>query len=416
VIKLTLAAGFLALLPGDRPGGAQERSKAALRFSDAGVERAVGRACSSRDPFLVLDTFAFFRPVNIDDDLHDPATAAATRLGHGDLVLAIASASHEPVLPYQIDPVFNAWTLAADFQKLADDIESGRTPKPAAVVSSIVLPVDLADVNALLDPDRRIAPEETGRRKAEIRAVVTNGGAPANPYALIDAAIARLRARDIPLFVAAGNAAPATLLNALALSEGAYAVGALDFGGGPAPYTSMPGMVALWSPGAVVVTETAEGLSVTGGRGVELKGAQLPEQKAVLERFVGKRARDVVRALPREVGFLPTGPSSGRRSRLLARLLEPGVYRTEDLMAAYGHSPSSATFARAIADGPYMHYPSDTIFAADADGSLNFDPLGDGAPGQLRLEDATSFAAPNICAENAPYRLAGSGARQAALR
>ncbi|QZN99037.1 hypothetical protein [Chenggangzhangella methanolivorans] len=89
--------------------------------------------------------------------------------------------------------------------------------------------------------------------------------------------------------------------------------------------------------------------------------------------------------------------------------LEHGVYRTEDLMAAYGYPESSGTFARAVADGPYMHFPTDTIFRATVDGALSFDPIGDRSEGQLQVADATSFAAPNVCAKKLfPTRVASA--------
>jgi hypothetical protein len=154
----------------------------------------------------------------------------------------------------------------------------------------------------------------------------------------------------------------------------------------------------VWSPGYVVVTETPEGLSVSGGRGVELKGASMPGQKSVIESYAGRRANQVVRDVPKLVGALHDMPASRMRNRFLQTHMSPGLYRTADLMAAYGYSDTSGNFRRAVEEGPYMHFPTDTIFKADADGALSFDPLGDGSKDQLQVEDATSFAAPNICA------------------
>lgn len=369
----------------------------ASRFARADAETAARAACASRAPFVVLDTFALFKPANLDQPLHDAADGRPVRMLHGDLVAAIADASHPGVIPYQTDPIFNVRTLAADFGRLASDIESGRLPKPAAVVSSIVLPASLEEVNVRIARDRPFRSAELVDRRGELLRLLTGGFSPQNPYTMIDRELGRLRSAGVPVFVAAGNTGPDEFVNVLALSDGVYAVGALDRDGGTTRYTSAPGFVSIWSPGYVVLTETADGLSVSGGRRAELRGADLPEQRAVIAAYSGKKARNVTLTLPSEIRAL-NAPPSRQRLRFLAMMLEPGVYRTQDLMTAYGHSESSGTFVRAVSEGAYMHFPTDTIFRADADGVLYFDPIGDRSQGQLQVADATSFAAPNVCA------------------
>ncbi|RXF73717.1 S8/S53 family peptidase [Hansschlegelia zhihuaiae] len=400
VIGLVLAAGLgLVALGGLFAGQAHEPDRfRASRFSTPEAERAAQSACASTAPFVVVDTFALFKPANIDDVPQAPSDNREQPLLHGDVVAAIAEASHPGTIAYQTDPIFNVRSLAADFRRLARDIESGRIARPAAVVSSIVLPVDLRQINARFDRAEPFEQSGVAARKRELLDLLSEGHDPRNPYSEIDAQLARLRKAGVPVFVAAGNTGPDQIVNALALSEGVYAVGALDRDGGATPYTSAPGLVSVWSPGFVVLTEAPGGLSVSGGRGVELKGADLPEQRAVIARFGGKRAVDVVLETPAELRYLNLRGPSRQRNRYLARTLEHGLYRTDDLMAAYGYSESSGTFARAVADGPYMHFPSDTIFRATVDGTLVFDPIGDRSEGQLQVADATSFAAPNICA------------------
>jgi hypothetical protein len=399
VIGLVFAAGLgLVALGGLFAGQAHEPDRLrASRFSSVEAERAAQSACASAAPFVVLDTFGLFEPANIDDVPQEPSGRRPPLL-HGDVVAAIAEASHPGTIPYQTDPIFNVRSLAADFRRLARDIESGRIAKPAAVVSSIVLPVDLRQVNARNAQTQPFEQSSLAARKRELLALLSESHDPRNPYTEIDAELARLRKAGVPVFVAAGNTGPDQIVNALALSDGVYAVGALDRDGGATAYTSAPGLVSVWSPGFVVLTEAPGGLSVSGGRGVELKGADLPEQRAVIARFGGKRAADVVLETPAELRYLNLRGPSRQRNRYLAMTLEHGLYRTEDLMAAYGYSESSGTFARAVADGPYMHFPSDTIFRATVDGTIVFDPIGDRSEGQLQVADATSFAAPNICA------------------
>lgn len=370
----------------------------ASRFANAEAESVTRRACASKAPFVVLDTFALFAPVNLDDSPQETIEGRPKRLLHGDVVAAIAEASHPGAIAYQTDPIFNVASLVSDFRRLASDIEDGRISKPAAVVSSIVLPVDLALINARLGVGKPFEQAGIFGRRRELMAALTEGNDPRNPYAQIDAQLQRLRLADVPVFVAAGNTGPDQLVNALALSEGVYAVGSLDRDGAATAYTSAPGLVSVWSPGFVVLTEAPGGISVSGGLGVELSGADLPEQRAVIAHYSGKRARDVVLKTPAELRFLKSAGPSRQRQRFLAMRLEHGVYRTEDLMAAYGYAETSGTFARAVADGPYMHFPTDTIFRASVDGALMFDPIGDRSEGQLQVADATSFAAPNICA------------------
>ncbi|GLK69351.1 hypothetical protein [Hansschlegelia plantiphila] len=405
--SIALFGGRAGLAAYGRLGGAE------AQFADASAEAAARAACGSAAPFVVLDTFTFLKPANIDDDLPAPDGEAPGPISHGDVVAAIVAASHSDPVAYQIDPVFNVRTLGRDFARLARDIENGRIAKPAAVVSSIVLPVSLDDINARIPLERGFSPGDVNPRRRELLEVVTGGRNPANPYTEIDRQLGRLRALGVPVFVAAGNTAPDSLLNVLALSDGVYAVGSLDQYGRRAGYTSMPEMVSVWASGYVVLTQAPDGLSVSAGRSVELKGAALPEQQAVLRTYAGKRAKDVARDLPEEVSYLPASVPTYMRMSYLGAGLQPGIYRTADLMAAYGYAKDSGSFARAVAEGPYMHFPTDTIFTADADGVLRFDPMGDDTPGQLKTEDATSFAAPNLCATDpSPF----GGQRMAASR
>lgn len=410
IIGLWAAAGVGLAAGGSLLAGERDADRlGASRFSSPEVERAARTACASKAPFVVLDTFALFRPANIDDAAFEGRDDGRRALLHGDVVAAIAETSHPGTIAYQTDPIFNVRSLASDFRRLAQDVETGRIPKPAAVVSSIVLPVDLQQVNARLARSKPFKPSGVAARKRELLAALSQGHDPANPYAEIDAQLTRLRRADVPVFVAAGNSGPDQIVNALALSEGVYAVGALDREGGMTAYTSAPDLVSVWSPGFFVLTEAPGGLSVSGGRGVELKGADLPGQRAVIARYAGNPASDVVLQTPSTLRHLRTQGPTRQRHRFLAMTLEHGVYRTEDLMAAYGFSESSGTFARAVADGPFMHFPTDTIFRATVDGTLIFDPIGDRSDGQLQVADATSFAAPNICAsELFPAELAST--------
>lgn len=411
ITGVAIAAGLgLAVAGGLMTGEAREPGRSsASRFANAEAERVTRQACASAAPFVVLDTFALFKPANLDDVPQEAREGRPQMLLHGDVVAAIAEASHPGAIAYQTDPVFNVRSLASDFRRLAHDIESGRIPKPAAVVSSIVLPVDLGQVNARLAVQRPFDQAGVIARRRELLALLTEGHSPRSPYSDIDEQIGRLRAAGVPVFVAAGNTGPDQTVNALALSEGVYAVGSLDREGAVTPYTSAPGLVSIWSPGFVVLTEAPGGISVSGGRNVELKGADLPEQRAVIARYSGKRAADVVLRPPPELRRIGSLGPSRQRQHYLARMLEHGVYRTEDLMAAYGYAESSGTFARAVADGPYMHFPTDTIFRATIDGALSFDPIGDSSEGQLQVADATSFAAPNVCATKLfPSRVASA--------
>lgn len=400
ITGLAVGVGLaLAALGGLIGGQAREPGRfSASRFASPEAEGAARQACGSKAPFVVLDTFALFTPANLDDAPQEAREGQAKRVLHGDVVAAIAEASHPGAIAYQTDPVFNVRSLVSDFRRLARDIETGRIARPAAIVSSIVLPADLAEINSRLNPEQPFEQANALARKAELLTTLSQGRDPQNPYTQIDEQMTRLRAMGVPVFVAAGNSGPDQIINALALSEGVYAVGALDRDGARTSYTSAPGLVSIWSPGFVVLTEAPGGLSVSGGSGVELKGADLPEQRAVIARYGGKRANDVVLLPPSELRHIRTLGPSRQRQRFLAMTVEHGIYRTEDLMAAYGYGEGSGTFARAVADGPYMHFPSDTIFRATVDGTLMFDPIGDRSEGQLQVADATSFAAPNICA------------------
>lgn len=410
IAGLVVASLGLAGLGGFISGEARESGRlGASRFTNPEAEAAARQACASSAPFVVLDTFALFKPANIDDTPQEPAGGRPQRLLHGDVVAAIAEASHPGAIAYQTDPVFNVRSLVSDFRRLANDIEAGRIPKPAAIVSSIVLPVDLAQVNARLEIARPFDQSSILSRRRELLAALSQAHSPQNPYAEIDEQMARLSAAGVPVFVAAGNTGPDQIINALALSDGVFAVGALDRDGAKTAYTSAPGLVSIWSPGFVVLTEAPGGLSVSGGQNVELRGADLPDQRAVIARYDGRRALDVVLRAPSELRHLRSVGPSRQRQRYLTAILEHGIYRTEDLMTAYGYAESSGTFVRAIADGPYMHFPTDTIFRATVDGALSFDPIGDRSEGQLQVADATSFAAPNVCAKKLfPARVASA--------
>lgn len=406
VSGLTIACGLVAAASAGLVGR-DARQASASRFESPEAETAARAACASRAPFVVLDTFGFFPAANVEGPTRQEDRPH--RLQHGDIVAAIVEASHPGALAYQTDPTFTVLSLAADFGGLASDIEAGRIPKPAAVVSSIVLPIDLAQVNARIDPSIRFDPSALVRRRKDLLEVVMDKRDPRNPYVEVDRQLGRLRAAGVPVFVAAGNTGPDQTINMLALSEGVFAVGALDRSGAPTVYTSAPGLVSIWSPGFVVLTEAVGGLSVSGGRSTELRGADLPEQRKIIEGLAGKKVENVLRSPPAELKSLRFMGPSRQRNRFLWSTMEPGLYRTEELMAAYGYPENSGTFARAVADGPYMHFPSDMIFRISIDGTLLFDPIGDRSEGQLQVADATSFAAPNICAsELFPRRVAAA--------
>lgn len=373
------------------------------RYADAAVEAVVRKACASPAPFLVLDSFSFGRPANLDDDLGDPSDGADAHISHGDVVAAIAALGHGAVTTYQIDPVFNAFTLARDIAALARDVANGKVARPAAVITSIVLPVHLEDVNRALPADKAVSTADLRARRGEVMAALLGDGDPRNPYRIVRDALATLARLDVPVFAASGNTGPDGLVNVLALNDGVYAVGALDAAGRPTVYTSTPEMSAIWAPGQFVLSETTGGLSLTGGRDVAFAGATAPGRKALIASFVGRDPATLVRRVPTSLaGPDPAGP--GRRQRTLRRYLEPGLYRTVDLLAAYGYDMRSGNVARSLEQGPYMHYPSDAIFRLDPMGRLAFDPLGDGSAGQLVAYDATSFATPNVCP--APQRVA----------
>ncbi|WP_103120671.1 S8/S53 family peptidase [Methylopila sp. Yamaguchi] len=373
------------------------------RYADAAVEGVVRKACASPAPFVVLDSFSFGRPANLDDDLGEPSDSADANISHGDVVAAIAALGHGAVTTYQIDPVFNAFTLARDFAALARDVASGKVARPAAVVTSIVLPVHLDDVNRALPADKAVSAADLRARRGEVMAALIADGDPRNPYRIVGDALAALARLDVPVFAASGNTGPDGLVNVLALNDGVYAVGALDGAGRPTVYTSTPEMTAIWAPGQFVLRETTGGLSLTGGRDVAFAGATAPGRKGLIASIVGRDPATLVRSVPASLaGPDPSGP--GRRQRTLRRYLEPGLYRTADLLAAYGYDMSSGNVARSLEQGPYMHYPSDAIFRLDKTGRLAFDPLGDGSPGQLVAYDATSFATPNVCPS--PQRVA----------
>lgn len=413
VLALTFAAvavaaalwsgGRISVLASDRviDQGPASRARGdvrdARRFASPSVEQVVQQACASAGAFVVLDSFNFFRPANLDDDIVDPQHPETARIGHGDLVVAIARQAHPNVTSYQIDPVFNVFTLARDMKRLVDDIESGKIGQPAAVISSIVLPVDLDDINRRLPDADRISTIDVAVHKDRALAVLVGDAGEDHPYRMVRDAIARLNQRGVPVFVAAGNTAPDTLVNMLALNEGVYAVGALDAHGRETAYTSAPDMVALWAPGQVVVTEADGGLSLNRSAEVAFPQARMAEQKALLANYVGRDPAALALRIPAELAMLSPRSRPAMRMSVMRRALAPGLYRTSDLLAAYGYPRTSGNVQRSLEQGDYMHFPSDTIFKVDAAGRLAFDPLDDGGPGQLVANDATSFAAPNIC-------------------
>lgn len=408
IVAATLATSAALVGLGGFIAGEAREPAVASRFVRPDAEAAALKACASRSPFVVLDTFGVFRPANIDD-VPDIEARGGARLQHGDIVAAVVESGHPGAIAYQTDPRFDVRSLASDFRRLAADIESGRIAKPAAVVSSIVLPVDLRQLNAHRREGAPFTGDDLSTRRREALATLTDGLDPNNLYSAIDSQLMRFAKAGVPVFVAAGNTGPDQTINALALSDGVYAVGSLDREGAATAYTSAPGLVSVWSPGFVVLTEARGGLSVSGGRKVELKGADLPEQRKVIAAFNGHRAADMLLETPTELKSLRFMPPSRQRNRYLWKTLEPGLYRTEDLMAAYGYPEQSGTFIRAMADGPYMHFPTDTIFRTTVDGALIFDPIGDRSEGQLQVADATSFAAPNICASQLfPTRVAAA--------
>ena len=380
------------------PAAAAEKAEppGASLFANPNAANAVGQACVSPLPFVVLDAFAFSQPVNVSEDIR-AVGGDKPPLEHGDIVAAIVDASHPGAIPYQLSPAFSPATLADDLRRLADDIERGVVSKPAAIISSIVLPMDLDALNRAVTGGT-VTETDLVDRRIDVLRIVTDDFNPRNPYTGIDRQLRRFSRAQIPIFVAAGNTAPEPVFNVLALSDGVYAVGSLDRDGSKVGYTNAPKFVSVWSPGSVVVTETPDGLSVSRGKATELKGAALPGQKALIAEFSARKAEEVVQPFPEEAAELAKLVGLPHRRKILRARVREGIYRTDEVLRAYGVDATAGSYRRAIAEGPYMHFPSGTIFKSGSDGVLSFDPLDDGTPGQLQLQDATSFAAPNICA------------------
>lgn len=354
-------------------------------------------ACTSPKPLLVFDTFSLLRTQYGSAAKPGPGHLDLNADGipdahHGDLVAAVAAASGKTIIRYQVPDIFPG-PLAASFTQLADDIDAGRID-PAAIIASIVFPLDLKPFSALQPDQPTITVDNVTQYKDRLTAILANY--PAIHFQKLSDAIARISARGIPVFVAAGNTGPDATVNVLALIPGVYAVGAINLDGKPTAFTNTSSLVNLWRTGRFVVTKTPTGLDINADDHDDFSDTALSQGHPIALQFNGKPVHDVAKTIPTRLLNLPA--PQPKKIAIINALLPEGIYPAADLLAAYGYGPANGNTIHSLRDGQWMHHPSTLVFKEQSDGTLLFDPDNNGAQNQIAVFDATSFATPNICA------------------
>ncbi len=374
--------------------------------SDPAAEAVVQRACASDKPLVVFDTFYIMQPKNGDKTRpNSPGLDFNGDLGpdfgnldgdHGDLVATVAGFSGKRVIPYQVVSVYPN-SLAAGLQNLADDLEKGAIEPPAAIIASIIVPVDIDVLNEKLPSGQKLTMDNIAQHKGRALEVLLsydhgNDGFLHN----LDRAMRRIAARNIPVFVAAGNTGSDPLFNMLALFSGTYAVGAVDPDGGKTAFTSDSSLVSVWRNGRFMFKTVPGGVDINNDGKPDFTDAQLSHGEPIAVHYNGRPVAQAVQAVPDWTRSI--GGGQERKIQFMNKMLPEGVYPIRDLMLAYGYADGSGNMIQSLKQGAFMHHPSLTIFKEDAQHNLIFDPEGSGDRRQVAVYNATSFATPNICA------------------
>lgn len=378
-------------------------------------EQVAAQVCEPGKPFVVVDLFYLKTPVqghktdvglyqgdtmDVNGDIrYQEDSIQGLDALHGDVVAAIAGADGRPVIPFQVDAL-TPEGLASSFRDLAAFLEN--TPvgqRPAAVIFSQVLPLnlfmakdELGDKTMKITPENIHEPENAARIKGLLFSMLPPR---MNPYLHIHQALERIEKLGVPVFVAAGNYGPVPIVNYFSLLPGTYTVGALGRGGEKAEFTNDSALVSLWRKGSITYRQVEGGIDLNNDGHPEFTDDQLSSGPSTAEQYAGKSVAGTVKAVP-EILWEQLRQQGSFTTWRLARLLPEGVYPTEDIMKLYGQEMLGQT-AFNKRQGVWMHHPSRVILQETPDGLLAVDPDGTGDPRQRASWDATSAAAPNIC-------------------
>lgn len=352
---------------------------------------AVARLCGSGDPVLIVDNFVsegVAPAIDVDGD-------ETPDLEHGDVIEALYRAGGTPARAWNLKGRRDIPYVAETFARIARLVAKGRL-RISAVNLSHTVEVPWQGLNDDLRLEVPATPENIAYRREELARAVSDlmTRNDSSGFADLRAAVTRLAALGVPIFLSAGNQTPAKV-NLLGLLPGMVSVGALKRDGSKAAFSADNSLVTGWALGEHVFRRVPGGVDVDGDGRAEIPQARLSGGPAQVSRFAGRRLEEVRGRLPDDPWLVNIDRKTEAGLKYLQDRMTDGLYPVEELNDFFRVSKDKA---RSFASrGPYfdktMRYP----FAVDAAGRAVFDPAGDGSSGQVSLLPGTSFSAPAFC-------------------
>lgn len=332
-------------------------------------ETVRSRACNSSAPLLIMD---FFHAGRIDygdktkkdrtvdingDDIPD--------ISHGDMVEKIATKSGTNwIITYNRRGTENyqpASSLASDLEDIEHLIQTGQAPKPAGIILPTEIETRLRLAENAPPPDDLNETRETYGDAV----IATNND---RGLSRIRDALRRLRADNVPTFTTAGNGYSPLKLNVIA-TFGAIAVGAeLPGGKGPAPYSNANSMTRIYRQGDYISRAVPGGISISGGDRPDFTSAELSNGPRLAAIFA--------QLTPQYPNISPT------LAYMQSNTWNAALPNLQRYAARYGEWTLTT-------DG--------MTFRTSPQGTLVFDPAGNGDPAQVALNKGTSYALPALC-------------------
>lgn len=363
------------------------------------TRQTIHAVCASDAPALVVDTFALPEKTLSGYARGEPSTDldgdGIPEISHGDLVAAVLETTGKTYIPYNIPERVTAGHSINIFLDIADKIAGGHIPKPSYINYSSGVFYDLRRLNRLV-PDLTLTPENIGSYRKEILAGLLENDPDRHNYRLLHEAMSKLEAMGVTTVTATGNNFSPAMANIMSFMPGTVTGSALERDGiTPAPYANTNSSADYHRKGEVFARE------VSGG--IDIDGDDIPEFRAVsgdrkiIAEYEGKKPEDILRTIPAYLQAHKKFPDL-LRAAMQRRPPEEGIYRSQDIYELFYAYPLTAQHQRDMQNyGEYIHYPTLTPFRKKADGTLDYDPAGNGDPAIVSDFRGTSYIPPRLC-------------------
>jgi hypothetical protein len=365
------------------------------------VQAALHTLCMPERKALVVDVFAVPDKTASDYERESPVMDidgdGIPDVSHGDLVAAAMAATGKDYVAYNIPERLPLVQTVEVFEDVIAKIESGAIAKPSHINYSSGFFLTFEYLNTI-NPALQVTPENAGLKRDAILQTLTRQGAYRTVMAPLERLFRTLDAMGIKIVTGSGNDFSADMFNVLSVLPGTFTGGALDRDGvRSAPYSNTNTLNDFERYGEIFTRSVPGGIDIDGDGAPDFTPPALSGGDRIALLYEGKRPEEIVKKIP------PILEAHKKFPDLLEYYLqksppEDGIYRAEDIYELLYKYPLTENYKRDIANyGDYVHYPSLLPFRTGADGTLRYDPAGNGDRTIVTDYKGTSYAPPRVC-------------------